>query len=223
MVDSSKKFMIHAHKLDHSLCKSIENHYLIYEDSSMWVFFLPPFQTEFLTETEVEIPSRKNKDVNIKVKRYVSSTNNLPIFWFFWKDHWFNVLVTLHPEDKYSIYLNIATPPLVEEKAFKFIDFELDLRLTSEGELNLLNSDIYETQSQRFKYSDNLKKEVSKTMRKIFILLKEGWFQKLVSKENIDSLWNRVTSTLGKEKEELLRKNEGFTELVERLEVSEFN
>ncbi|AGX89018.1 DUF402 domain-containing protein [Mycoplasma parvum] len=214
--------MIHSYKLDGTLTKSIENHYLIYENASLWIFFLPPFQTEFLNEIEIDIPSTKNKGVNFKTKKYTSSTNKFPIFWFFWKDHWFNILLTLQPKDKYSIYLNIATPPLIEEKAFKYIDFELDMRLNSKQELNFLNSEIYEAQALKFKYSNNLKKELSKNMRRIFVLLKNKWFQKLVTNEMISFLWEQTTSIVGKNKEDILKKS-NLTDFNERLEISEFN
>ncbi|AFO51869.1 hypothetical protein MHLP_01445 [Candidatus Mycoplasma haematolamae str. Purdue] len=210
---------IHAYKHDGNLYKSIEKHICIYESTKCWIFFLPPYQTELVKEV-TSAPSQGTGDRSSRMRSYSQCTNEHPVFWFFWKDHWFNILLTLKPSSK-QLYLSISTPPLLEEKAFKYLDFDLDLRVdNSSGNLELLNSDEYVFNCTKMRYSDNLKKEVSKTIREVFTLLKGDFFKRLTSDEKLEELWKKVTEVTGKSKEEFLSKKLseeelGNTELVE--------
>ncbi|AFN64899.1 hypothetical protein WEN_00460 [Mycoplasma wenyonii str. Massachusetts] len=189
--------MIHTYRCDGSLYKSLEGHHCIHEGKESWIFFLPPLQAQRIKELD-QNPSDYGRFP--RRRRCATLTTKHPTFWFFWKDHWFNVLLTLLPNNKYSLYLRIATPPIIEEKALKYIELDLALTLNSEKGLELLHNDEYQFNSQKMRYTPNLKREVSRVIREVFYLLKNNWFEKLVEESWIDSLWDKVLDTTGKSK-----------------------
>ncbi|RAO95102.1 DUF402 domain-containing protein [Mycoplasma wenyonii] len=197
--------MIHTYRCDGSLYKSIEGHHCIFESTNSWVFFLPPLKAQQIKELE---QSQYDTSRFPKRKRCSTLTNKYPTFWFFWKEHWFNVLLTLLPDNNYNLLLKIATPPLIEEKALKYIELDLALTLNNEKEINLLYNDNYQFNSQKMRYTPNLKKEVSKIIRQVFQLLKKNWFDKLVEEKQINSLWEKVLVSTGKEKSEFYSNTE---------------
>lgn len=194
----------------------MEGYHCIFESSNCWVFFLPPLKTQQIKELE---NSQYETGKFPKRKRCSTLTNRYPAFWFFWKEHWFNVLLTLLPDNKYSLLLRIATPPLVEEKALKYIELDLAMTLNNEKELNLLYNDNYQLNAQKMRYTPNLKKEVSKVIRQVFQLLRNNWFDKLIEDSWIDSLWEKVLASTGKYKSEFYKdirsdeKDEEYSEL----------
>ena len=51
---------------------------------------------------------------------------------FFYKSRWFNVIAQLK-EDGIFYYCNIASPFVIDDNALKYIDYDLDLRVFSDG------------------------------------------------------------------------------------------
>ncbi|CCE66798.1 DUF402 domain-containing protein [Candidatus Mycoplasma haematominutum] len=218
MNKNKRQLMIHVYKQDANLFKTIEKHYCIFENPSLWVFFLPPFKAELIKEV---VDSGGEREKFYKFRKYSVSTNRHPIFLFFWREHWFNLSLTLKPEKRFTLLLKISSPPIVEENTLKFIDFDLSLKLTDSRELSLLNSEDHILNCTKFKYSQNLQKQISKTIRTVFKLLKNNWFDTFTSEEFISSLWAQVTTLLGKTQAELLVKKEDKN-TIERLEIDEF-
>ncbi|AHC40020.1 RNAase [Mycoplasma ovis str. Michigan] len=215
---------MHIHRCDGSLCKSVEGHHCIYESSDFWIFFLPPLIAQQIKE--LDIP-QSNSGKFTRKRKFSMVTNRYPTFWFFWKDHWFNISLTLLPENKHNLLLRISTPPLIEEKAFKYIELDLALSLNSEKGIEFLYNNDYQTNSQKMKYNPQLKKEISKIIREIFQLLKSNWFSKLTEESWINFLWEKVLISTGQSKSEFYRevnsdkKDEEFSDLG--VEIGEIN
>lgn len=74
-----------------------------------------------------------------------------PAIIFFYKDKWYNIIVQFKDKGIFY-YCNIATPYIIEENTIKYIDYDLDLRVFSDGTYNVLDQGEYDYNKNEMKY-----------------------------------------------------------------------
>jgi len=70
-----------------------------------------------------------------------------PAIVYFHKKYWFN---------RISYYCNMASPYYLDEEALKYIDYDLDVKIFTDGEKRLLDVEEYERHKRKMNYSDDL-------------------------------------------------------------------
>lgn len=78
-----------------------------------------------------------------------------PAVMFFFKDKWYNIIVQLKKEGV-TYYCNIASPFIIEDGTIKYIDYDLDLRIFSNGSFKILDKQEYKYHKKKMHYSDDL-------------------------------------------------------------------
>ncbi len=78
-----------------------------------------------------------------------------PTIMYFIKDNWFNIIAQLKPTGIFY-KCNIASPYVIEEKTIKYIDYDLDLKVFSDGSFKVLDRGEYKYHKKLMGYSDDL-------------------------------------------------------------------
>lgn len=78
-----------------------------------------------------------------------------PAVLYFFKNKWFNIIAQLK-KSGITYYCNIATPYIIEDNTIKYIDYDLDLRIYSNGSYKILDKREYNYHKRIMKYSDQL-------------------------------------------------------------------
>lgn len=78
-----------------------------------------------------------------------------PAIMYFFKNRWYNIIVQLKKEGV-TYYCNIASPYIIEDGTIKYIDYDLDLRIFSNGSFKILDRQEYKYHKKKMNYSDDL-------------------------------------------------------------------
>lgn len=78
-----------------------------------------------------------------------------PSVTFFYKDRWYNVIGIIKPEG-ISYYCNLSSPILYDEEALKYIDYDLDVKVSIEGSLVVLDQNEYRKHQAQMAYPKEL-------------------------------------------------------------------
>ena len=75
-----------------------------------------------------------------------------------------------------AYYVNIATPtmPLEKENEYGFIDLDLDVKLTEDKKIKILDQDEFEKNGEKYNYSEKLKKVSQDSVKVICEMIKEN-------------------------------------------------
>ena len=73
------------------------------------------------------------------------------------RNNWYNVVI-MHKENGFSFYANIASPTAYdnEDKCYKFIDYDMDIRKDVKGLVRVVDLAEYRINSIQLFYQDNL-------------------------------------------------------------------
>ena len=83
-----------------------------------------------------------------------------PAVMYFFKDKWFNIISQIKKDGIYY-YCTIATPFIIEEGTIKYIDYDLDLRIFSNGQYKVLDRLEYDYHKKLMNYSEDLIKTIN--------------------------------------------------------------
>ncbi|TFB22881.1 DUF402 domain-containing protein [Filobacillus milosensis] len=85
------------------------------------------------------------------------------VFLYFWFDRPFNLFEAYHTNgEKNDLYLNIASPAKFKHSVITYTDYELDLELKVDGEIELKDEDEFIIARQEYSYSDDFVQECYK-------------------------------------------------------------
>lgn len=98
-------------------------------------------------------------------------TREPAIIYFFYKE-WFNIIVQFKKDGIYY-YCNIATPFIIEDNTIKYIDYDLDLRIFSNGAFKVLDTYEYQLNKKKMGYSKELDKCIHIALNKLIELYKK--------------------------------------------------
>lgn len=93
-----------------------------------------------------------------------------PAICYFFKDKWFNVIGMLKSDGIYY-YCNLSSPYLYDGEAVKYIDYDLDVRVSRDGSLKILDEDEYLKHQVKFRYSDDIKEIVEKELQDLIKMI----------------------------------------------------
>ena len=74
---------------------------------------------------------------------------------FFYNKRWFNIIAQLK-DDGIFYYCNIASPYVIDDYALKYIDYDLDLRVFSDGAFKILDRNEYNYHKKLMNYPDEI-------------------------------------------------------------------
>ena len=138
-------------------------------------------------------------------KQFFYSKVSKPTFWFLFKDKWFNLIVTITPKGCQS-YINVSSPFIFEESAFKYIDFDLDFKIFPNHTWIEVDINEFMVNQVHFKYPPILIKKIKETEDELIKLIKDNYFLQFSSEQNINKYQELFKKMTIKEK----KKNEQY-------------
>ncbi len=96
---------------------------------------------------------------------------------FYWLDGWFNIF-RFHEMDGglRNFYCNINTPPKFENNFLDYIDLDIDVLVTKDFSIEILDKDEFEENCKKFNYSIKIKKQIDDSLKKILRLVENRGF-----------------------------------------------
>jgi uncharacterized protein len=89
---------------------------------------------------------------------------------YYWLDRWFNIFKFHEPEGELrNFYCNLNMPPVFENDVLDYIDLEIDVLVTKNFDIEILDLDEFEENSKLFEYPADL---IAKTFKTLDELLK---------------------------------------------------
>jgi uncharacterized protein len=89
---------------------------------------------------------------------------------YYWLDRWFNVFKFYEPDGGLrNFYCNLNMPPSFENNVLDYIDLEIDVLVSKNFEVEILDREEFDENSKLFGYSDDL---IAKTFETLNELLK---------------------------------------------------
>ena len=100
-----------------------------------------------------------------------------PAIIFYYKDKWYNI-ITQFKENGIYYYCNIASLTIIEGKVIKYIDYDLDLRVFSDGTYKILDKSEYEYHKKKMSYPKEIDIIVQSELKELIKLYesKQGPF-----------------------------------------------
>lgn len=86
------------------------------------------------------------------------------------KKDWYNVIAMLKPTGV-NFYVNLASPTIYDKGYLKYIDYDLDVKLTQDGTTKLLDVSEYQRHSQQQVYGDDIGDILTNTLEQIYMMM----------------------------------------------------
>lgn len=114
-----------------------------------------------------------------------------PAVCFFYPDLWFNAICMIR-KTGIHYYCNIASPSIYDGEAIKNIDYDLDVKVSPQGKITILDEDEYTRHSRKMGYGEKLDHVLHKEMNALIRMIenKESPFKE----EEIMELYDRYLS-----------------------------
>lgn len=112
-----------------------------------------------------------------------------PILWWFFKDEFYNVSVTIKSNECY-FYVNLSSPTVINGNSIEYIDYDLDIKKYPGTNMKIIDKVEYEKNKVEYKYPTELLKIIEKTIDQVTnnISKEETPFSKEYIKSFIDEL-----------------------------------
>ena len=94
-----------------------------------------------------------------------------PALFFLAKHKWLNVLAMMK-KDGVGFYVNLASPTVYDGKYLKYIDYDLDVKMSSSGSVKLLDVNEFKRHSNEQHYGDEVKQILSTQLEEIYKMIK---------------------------------------------------
>ena len=89
---------------------------------------------------------------------------------YYWLNRWYNIFKFHEPEGELrNFYCNVNMPPRFENNVLDYVDLEIDVLVSNDFSIEILDREEFEENSQLFGYSDSL---ITKTFQTLDELLK---------------------------------------------------
>ncbi len=96
---------------------------------------------------------------------------------FYWLDRGYNVFRFHEPEgDLRNFYCNLNLPPTFKNNVLDYVDLDIDVLVWKDFSYEILDVDEYETNAERFGYSDKLRDEVHENLEKVLQMIERKSF-----------------------------------------------
>jgi len=95
----------------------------------------------------------------------------------FWSDRWYNVMRLDRPDGGFDgWYCNVATPMQFDGESVRYADLDLDVRVSAQGEAQLLDEDEFLENSQRMGYPPDVIEHARRAVDELLALVRGGQF-----------------------------------------------
>lgn len=94
-----------------------------------------------------------------------------PAIIFFYDNLFYNVIAMMK-EDGIYFYCNISSPAAFDSEGLKYIDYDLDVRVTPDFKYKILDRLEYEKHAAIYHYDDKLMKVLEKTLKELIKKIK---------------------------------------------------
>lgn len=146
-----KKYIIHSYKhngnihraWDEAVLLDIKDDYLVFGNNKTKV-------------TEADGRTWKTKE---------------PAIMYFFYERWFNIIGQIKNDGIYY-YCNMASPFLIEENTIKYIDYDLDLRVFSDGTFKILDKSEYKYHKIKMEYPEEIDTILNKELNSLIDLVR---------------------------------------------------
>ena len=98
-----------------------------------------------------------------------------PAIMFFYNNRWFNIIAQLKSNGIFY-YCNIASPYVIDENVVKYIDYDLDLRVFSDGAFKILDRNEYNYHKKLMKYPKEINYIIKEELSALIEMKKTGEF-----------------------------------------------
>lgn len=89
---------------------------------------------------------------------------------YYWLNRWYNIFKFHEPEGELrNFYCNVNMPPQFENNVLDYVDLEIDVLVSKDFSIEILDREEFEENSQLFGYSEDL---ITKTFQTLDELLK---------------------------------------------------
>lgn len=162
-LEIGKKYTIHSYKHDGTLYRSWDEAVLldIFDDYLV-------FGNDKTTVTEVDGRTWQTKEISVM---------------YFYKDKWFNI-IGKDKHDGVFYKCNMASPYIIEDGAIKYIDYDLDLKVFTNGSYKVVDRGEYQFHKKEMEYPKEIDIILKKELKELIALAKEkeGPFNKEIMK-----------------------------------------
>ncbi|MGL4335620.1 MAG: DUF402 domain-containing protein [Turicibacter sp.] len=119
-------------------------------------------ETMILDASEKVIIGANNKALVMEADGRTWYTRE-PAVCYFYPEHWFNVLCMLRKDGVYY-YCNLSSPFVYDEKAIKYIDYDLDVKVFPNLTYKILDEDEYRKHKREMEYPDEIQLIIEEQM-----------------------------------------------------------
>lgn len=142
-LEIGKKIVIQGYKHDGSLHR-IWQESIVLEDNDEWIV----------------VANRRTKVIESTGRFWYTKE---PSVVYFYKHHWYNVIGIIKPTG-ISYYCNLSSPIAVDEEALKYIDYDLDVKVSPSHLSTLLDQNEYKKHQDLMKYPESVKSILEKEL-----------------------------------------------------------
>lgn len=91
-----------------------------------------------------------------------------PAICCFYPDKWYNVICMIR-KTGIHYYCNLASPAIYDGEALKYIDYDLDVKVSPQGKYTLLDEEEYRRHGQEMGYSKELQLAIKKGLDRLMV------------------------------------------------------
>ena len=179
-----KRIMIHAYKFNGWLYRSWE-YPMIIENNDDYVV---------LSNCDSKIMTSE-----FQTNRFFTSETRHPSFWIMFKEHWFNLLISLI-DGKPNFYINLSSKFIYEESAIKYIDFDLDFKISWNNNWVELDKHEYKEAITKFNYPTALVEKIDEIESQVVDLIKKQYFVNEFTIDKLNGYFSKYQELLKDEK-----------------------
>lgn len=96
---------------------------------------------------------------------------------FYWLDRWYNVFRFHEPDGSFrNFYCNINMPPQFENGILDYVDLDVDIVVWKNFSRQILDTDEFEANSQKYAYSVELREKVRDSLSELISMIDKRIF-----------------------------------------------
>jgi len=96
---------------------------------------------------------------------------------YYWLDRWYNIFKFHEPEGRLrNFYCNLNMPPEFQNNVLDYIDLELDVLVSRDFDVEILDREEFEDNSNLFGYSEDLIAKTYETLQELLKIIENRAF-----------------------------------------------
>ncbi|WP_424767033.1 DUF402 domain-containing protein [Paenibacillus sp. sgz302251] len=139
------------------------------------------WQQNWLVHDELMSPAHRAESMTVLINRQTPIqesdgkvwVSRVPAVSFFIPGQWFNIVALLE-EGGVRYYCNIASPPYLQGEVLTYIDYDLDVILTANGDRFVVDQDEYEMHKAAYHYPKMVEKKVHEGLEALLMRIDQG-------------------------------------------------